>query len=153
MAPVAGSAIDQWASDATASSEYGNDSWSAGQATGAPDTTSYGDYSTAWAPDVLDGGIEWIELTYDVAVIPERVTVWETSGNGFVTLIEAWDDASGGWLTLWQGADDSPAAVHGFSPPLEPTEAATRRVRISVDTAVEGWNEVDAVELSGATPG
>jgi hypothetical protein len=40
--------IRQWASSAVASSEYSPTSWSAAQATGAPNTFDYGDIATAW---------------------------------------------------------------------------------------------------------
>jgi len=66
--------------------------------------------------------------------------------------VEAHDPASG-WVVLWQGTDDSPQAVHGFSPPLAATDVATDRLRISIDTTVPGWNEIDAVELTGVIPG
>jgi hypothetical protein len=151
-APAGGATLDQWATSATASSQYGNDPWSAQQATGAPDTTSYGDIETAWAPSGSEVGEQWIELGYDTPVIPSGVLVWETSASGFVTDIEAWDDSSGEWFLLWQGTDDSPDARHGFSPPLEATDIVTDRLRITIDTAVPGWNEIDAVQLNGVTP-
>jgi len=46
-------------------------------------------------------GARWIELTHDLAVVPTAVIVWETSGNGFVTRLEAYGEAPGAWLTLW----------------------------------------------------
>jgi hypothetical protein len=147
--PAAGEPLQQWAVGATASSEYGADAWSAMQATGEPDTTEYGDFATAWAPSVSDGGEEWLELTFERAVIPSEVVVYESSGNGFLTAIELWDPAAEAWVTAWQGEDGSPEFVVGFSPDLEPVGVATDRVRITIDTAVPGWNEVDAVALIG----
>ncbi|MBZ0277204.1 MAG: hypothetical protein K8I60_13735, partial [Anaerolineae bacterium] len=48
--PVGGDGlIRQWASSATATSEYSSPNWSAAQATGAPDTNGCSDLSTAWA--------------------------------------------------------------------------------------------------------
>jgi len=148
---VAGTRLSQWATSATASSQYGSDPWSAMQAAGSPDTTAYGDHATAWAPAQRDAGAEWLELTYDSPVIPTEIAIWETSGNGFVTSVEAHDAASG-WVLLWQGTDDSPQEVHGFRPLLEATDVVTDRIRITIDTTVPDWNEVDAVELSGVAP-
>jgi hypothetical protein len=137
---------------ATASSEYGAEDWSAAQATGEPDTPDYGDYATAWAPAVSDGGPAWLELGYEQAVIPSEIVIWETSGNGFVTRVEAWDTDAGAWATLWEGADTSPQFVVGFSPDLEVVDIPTDRLRISIDTDVPDWNEVDAVALVGMLP-
>jgi hypothetical protein len=141
--------LNQWAISATASSEYGSDAWSAQQATGAPDTTQYGDFVTAWAPSGQDIGAAWLELTYETPVIPAEVVIWETSGNGFVTRVQAWDEASGAWVTLWEGEDGSPEFVVGFSPDLTPVTFATQRLRMDIDTDMPGWNEVDAVALIG----
>jgi hypothetical protein len=153
--PVAtvGATIQQWASTATASSEYGSTGWSADQATGPADTTVYGDQQTAWAPAERDAGMEWLELSYDVAVVPSEVVIYETSANGFVTQVELWDTAAGAWVTAWQGQDQSPQFIIGFSPDLTPVDFATDRVRVHIDTAVDGWNEIDAVALIGTVPG
>jgi hypothetical protein len=144
--------LTQWASSATASSQYGADAWSALQVTGAPDTPQYGDVATAWAPSGQDVGPAWLELTYGTPVIPSEIVIWETSGNGFVRRVQAWDDGSGAWVTLWEGVDGSPAFVVGFSPDLTPVTFATDRLRIDIDTDHPGWNEVDAVALIGTPP-
>jgi hypothetical protein len=144
--------ISQWASAAVASTQYGAQSWGAIQATGPPDTPTYGDHRTAWTAAGEDIGEQWIELSYDIAVVPMEVTIVETWGNGFVTRIEAWDEAIGAWQTLWRGIDDSPLEVHGFSPTLLSTDAATNRLRITVDTDEPLWNQIDAVELVGIAP-
>jgi hypothetical protein len=141
--------LTQWAISATASSQYGSDAWSAQQVTGAPDTTQYGDFVTAWAPAARDDGPAWLELTYETPVVPTEVVIWETSGNGFVTRVQAWDAATSAWVTLWEGEDGSPEFVVGFSPDLTPQAFATDRLRIDIDTDTPGWNEVDAVALIG----
>ena len=146
-----GSVMRQWASAATASSEYGSDSWSALQATGEPDVTVYSDDPDAWAPGASDGTTEWLELTYAQAVIPSAVIIVESFGSGAVTLVETFDPTSGAWVELWSGDDPSPDALTAFSPPIAAVTFATDRLRISLDTGlVAGWNEIDAVELVGA---
>jgi hypothetical protein len=148
-ATASGETLVQWASSATASSEYGADAWSAAQATGEPDTPEYGDYETAWAPSGSDIGPQWIALGYDIVVTPTEIVIWESSGAGFVTLVEALDARTGDWVTLWQGTDGSPDFLVGFSPPLEAVDVLTDRLRITIDTDVPGWNEIDAVALIG----
>lgn len=144
-------AFRQYASAATASSER-SETFDTGAdgATGHPDNEKYGDKSTAWAPATKDGGLEWLELTYPTAVIPAGVRVWENFGSGFVTRIEAFDDANGSWTALWSGKDPTvPGVVAAFSPPLQQPAFATTRIRVTVDTSVSDWNEIDAVELLG----
>jgi hypothetical protein len=119
------------------------------QATGEPDTPAYGDFATAWAPVGSDVGPQWLEVGFDTPVRPTEVVIWETSGAGFVTRVEARDEASGEWVLLWEGADRSPQFVSGFSPPLETTDVVTDTLRVTIDSDVPGWNEIDAVGLFG----
>lgn len=145
-----GSEIRQWANGATASSQYGADVWSALQATGSPDTEGYGDDVAAWAPAQQDGTTEWLALTYAQPVVPAAVNVTESDDPGFVVKVEAFDDATSAWVTLWSGTDPTPGGATGvFSPPLSPTDLVTHQIRLSIDTSVPGWNEIDAVELVG----
>ena len=141
--------IRQWAASATASSQYTDRDWSAQHATGSPDTPDYGDHPTAWAPSSSDAAFEWLVLTYARSVVPTKVLVWESSGSGALTMIEALPDGSATWKTLWKGTDPSPDALTTFSPPLVDTTISTNRLRLTIDTKVPGWNEVDAVELVG----
>ena len=118
------------------------------QASGPPDTHRDGDHSSAWAPAVRNGGLEWIELTYGLRVVPTQVCIRETYNPGFVTKVEA-DDA-GTWRELWSGHDPTAESPGIFSPPLSGNTFATTRIRITIDTSVSGWNEIDAVELVGS---
>ena len=64
--PASGSGsqvIRQWATSATASTEYAPDSWAAYQATGAPNVIECSDNEYAWASGPSDT-LEWIELTF-----------------------------------------------------------------------------------------
>jgi hypothetical protein len=151
MAP-SGADLRQWATDASASSEYGTDPWSAGQATGVPDVASYTDSPAAWAPAASDGTVEWLELTYARAVLPSAVGIVETYGNGAVVRVEAFAADHDAWVELWSGDDPSPAEITTFSPPLKPITFATDRLRISFGDIVDGWSEIDAVELVGTVP-
>jgi hypothetical protein len=109
----------------------------------------YGDVETAWAPAAADIGSQWLEVGYDIPVRPTEVVIWESSGAGFVTLVEARDERSGDWVTLWEGDDPSPDALSGFSPPLQATDVVTDTLRVTIDTSGPGWQEIDAIGLSG----
>ena len=143
----------QWASSARARTAYGRDSWSPQQAAGAPNTTTYGDNGTAWAPAKQDGPADWLDLRYDQAVLPSAVNVYESDGSGFVTKVEAYHTAAATWVTLWEGTDPTPSGALGtFSPPLAPSDVAVDRIRVTIDPRVPDWNEIDAVELVGVPP-
>ena len=62
-------------------------SWSAGQATGAPDTANAGDQASAWAPAAQDGGEEWLELTYAAPIEVAQVLVRETYNPGAISKV------------------------------------------------------------------
>jgi len=98
----------EWAIAATASSSYndaqGQQSWSANQATGAPDVSTYGDDGHAWAPKTQDSGIEWLDLKYPTPVHVTEVRVRESFNSGTVIKIEVFDEA-GAAHTVWAGND------------------------------------------------
>ncbi len=59
----------QWANGVTDfSSQWSTGSWSAQQVLGAPDTFSYGDIGSAWAPAPMNGSQEFISLSFAEAV-------------------------------------------------------------------------------------
>jgi hypothetical protein len=150
----AGGGLRQWAIAATASSEFGSDSWSAARAVGPPDVEAYADDTDAWAPAVQNAGTEWLELRYEQAVIPTEIGIVETLGTGAVVRVEAWDAGSEAWVELWSGvAPPDIGEITTFRPPLAAVDLATDRIRLTLDTAsVPGWNEIDAVELVGTLP-
>ena len=123
--------------------------WGEEQATGAPDTLTAGDQSTAWAPAVADGGVEWLEAEFENAADLAKIVVRQTNNPGGITKIVAIGD--GGVETpIWAGEDpskgqqlaDTPFAVNGA--------INAKRVRVYVDTAkMPGWEEIDAVQITG----
>ncbi|MFN8441452.1 MAG: hypothetical protein U0175_11805 [Caldilineaceae bacterium] len=140
----------QWAVEATASSEYQSDGYTAMQATGEPNTPIAGDYPTAWASKEADGGDETLELSYEMPVSPLGIRIYETNAPGAVIKVEAFDAESEEWAVLWEGSDPTDAPLRIFSPELEQIDFATNRIRLTLDSAnVSGWNEIDAVELLG----
>jgi hypothetical protein len=141
----------QWATGATASSEYGKEDYSALQATGASNTPTAGDTPTAWASASADDGEQTLDLTYEVPVKPSAVLVYESYNPGAITKIEAYDKENDNWVSIYEGeAGPIEDTYRVFSPELTPTDFATNEIRLTLDTtAVEGYNEIDAVELYG----
>jgi hypothetical protein len=141
----------QWAVDATASSEYGDEGYAPLQATGASDTPTAGDFSTAWASQEPDAGIETLELTFEVPVKPAGLAIFESYNPGAITTIEAFDSESGEWVVLYEGeAGPVEETYRIFTPEITPVDFVTDQIRLTLDTAaVDGWNEIDAVQLFG----
>jgi hypothetical protein len=142
--------ISQWATGATASSEYGDDNWSALQVIGKPDTPMCGDYVTAWASGTSTGK-DWLEVTFDIAVDPTEINIYETYNPSAVIKVEVRDE-SGEYQTTWEGdpelTDECPF-INNFTNPTG-VGVKTKTIRITIDQSVNpGWNEIDAVELIG----
>lgn len=140
----------QWASGATASSEYGSDSWAAKQATGAPDVDVFGDNSSAWAPLEKNKGLETLELTYSKAVYASGVRIRENLGDGAVTLVEL-KDVDGTYHMVWINKTDGTTGLNYLQIPVQKTTYKVNGVRISLNTTLspDDWAEIDAVQLVG----
>jgi hypothetical protein len=150
--------LDQWASSVIDYSSYYYDpSWSKNisdsaptQALGAPDTFSYGDQVTAWAPMAENGTKEYITLGYTTPVYANGVTIRETWGNGFVYQVDLLD-LNNVLHTVWTGTDPSqPGSPVDFSINFTETTYLVTGVRIYIDTnhSLGTWEEIDAVQLS-----
>ncbi|EKD78399.1 MAG: hypothetical protein ACD_41C00349G0003 [uncultured bacterium] len=139
----------QWAKTATASSEYGTDSWAAKQATGQPNVDVYGDNISAWAHLEKNKGEETIEVTFAKAVNAVGVRIRETYGSGAVTKVEL-IDLGGQYYTIWEGTD-STVGLGYLQVPVDITEYLVNGVRVTVDTSLvpNEWAEIDAVQLVG----
>lgn len=147
-----GKEIRQWATSATASSEYSNPNWAAIQATGAPDTIvdECGDYTTAWASSGSDT-VEWIELTYDTPVRPTEVNIIQTYNPDQVLFVDLLD-TEGEYHAIYLGEpeDKSDKCPYTLSILVEDADYQAIGVKITIDQSVLGtWNEIDAVELVG----
>jgi hypothetical protein len=142
----------QWAAEATASSSYndaqGDASWSAKQATGAPDVEKYSDDGHAWAPKTQDGGIEWLDLKYAKPVHAAEVRIRESMGSGAVVKVELFDGAGAGHI-IWSGNDPT-TELNYLTLQFKPTDYLVNRVKVTLATnVIPGWNEIDAVQLVG----
>lgn len=144
--------IEQWAKEALASSEFGDPSWSAAQATGAPNTEVCGDIETAWASANAGTTDEWLVLSFDTPVIPAEILIYETYNPGSVFRVEVIDQNST-YHTIWEGQpkliDDCPRV---FRVTVEGIDFPVGSVRLSIDQSLhESWGEIDAVKLIGKT--
>jgi hypothetical protein len=151
--------LGQWAASATASSTYNEAkeqaSYSAWQATGAPNVERYGDNGSAWAAAAADAGVEWISLEFAKPVHALGLRVRQNDSPGAIIKLELIDDA-GASHTLWEGLDEAsyPASqIAWFERRAERTAYLVKGAKITLATnAVSGWNEIDAVQLLGEAP-
>jgi hypothetical protein len=146
--------IDQWASSVIGySTQWSSTNWSAAQALGAPDTLTYGDMQSAWAPFPMDGTLEYIALGYSIPVYASSITIRENNGNGFVYRVDVLDQ-SNALHTVWTGIDPSqPGSLVDFLVSFSRTAFLVTGVEIYINTDHEigTWEEIDAVQLSGST--
>lgn len=154
QAPTGGSgtdvdnAIRQWASDAVASSQYGEDDWSAMQATGAPNTKECGDVHTAWAAASQDTK-EWLDVFFATPVYASEINIYETYYPNQVAEVQLIDMA-GEYVQIYaappEWIDTCPFTLSVGAD----GKTLVQGVRIIVDQTVVGnWNEIDAVEIVG----
>jgi len=144
-----GGEITQFATGATASSEFPGHYHSAMHATGSPNTSRCGDLSSAWASSSLHGQ-DWLHLTYDQPVVPTRIAIYQTYHPGAVTRVEMLDEAGNSYAVY--EADPTPVSECPYI--LEfMTQGVTvpvNAIRITIDQRNHnGWNGIDAVRLVG----
>ena len=151
-APVGlGIEMRQWATSATASSEYGTPKWGAIQATGEPNTSRCGDIDTAWASK-KGNSVEWIELEYLIPVRPGVVNIIQTNSPDQVVLVEL-IDTDGVYHEIYVGEPENKSDDCPYTLSIQAPNAnyQVTGIMITIDQSVipAQWNEIDAVELIG----
>jgi hypothetical protein len=145
-------AVDQFANSViNFSSQYSSTYWSAAQALGAPDTSTYGDNATAWAPTPANGTLEYITLGFATPVYASSAIVRETYGNGFVYQIDV-RDQSNALHTVWTGTDSSQPGTPvdaAFSWATTSYLVTGLKIYTNTNHNLNAWEEIDAVTLNG----
>jgi hypothetical protein len=145
---TANTETDQWASSASASSEYGVSGWIATQATGAPDTTACGDNPSAWASSSTNT-VEWIQLGYTTPVYVTQVVIYITYNPSYITKVEL-VDTNGGYHTAYTAQPKQMDCPTKMIISFPRTSYLVSGVKITVDqTTLNSWSEIDAVQLTG----
>lgn len=151
--PGQGTLIQQWASGAEASSEFADPEWSAERAVGPPDAPGCGDYQFAWASAASDA-VATLTLTYSIPVFITEIHVVESFNPDQVVKVEALTPG-GDFRPLYRSEPrqvDRPCPYQ-LTIPVEGADFKSDVIRITVDQSVLGlgWNEIDAVQLTGVT--
>ncbi|MEO7503085.1 MAG: hypothetical protein ABIW94_10655 [Gemmatimonadaceae bacterium] len=148
LCPAAGGPCEQWASSASASSEYTSTDWSANQATGAPNVSGCDDDHRAWA-SLTSNGIDWLELGYAESVRATEIRVHETLGISSLVTVEV-KDGAGAYHTVYTAQPGSHPCPRILAIPVTNVSPTVRVVRLSFDQrTLNAWNEIDAVKLIG----
>ncbi|MDO9450669.1 MAG: PEP-CTERM sorting domain-containing protein [Rugosibacter sp.] len=151
-APAGAVPLNQYATTVIGySSQWSPTSWAASQTLGAPDTFSYGDISTAWAPGPANGTLEYITVGYSTSVYATGVTIRETYGNGFVYQIDVLD-LSDVLHTVWTGTDPSlPGTPVDFLATWAQTSFLVDGIKVYTNTNhnLGAWEEIDSIQLHG----
>lgn len=153
---IADDPMGQWAVDAKASSTYQDASdqtaYSAWQATGAPNVSRYGDDGNSWATKESDAGIEWLQVTFAKPVRATEIRIRQNNAPGSIVKVELIDDQNAAH-TVFEGMDDTKYpenTIAWFIRAFNSTEYKVTGARITLATnMVQGWNEIDAVQLLG----
>lgn len=140
--------LAQWASGASASSQYTTDDWSAAQAIGAPNVLECEDDPRAWAPEGPD--LDWLEVTYAQPVRPTRIHIYETWAVGSIVKVEV-KDIAGNYHAVYSALPvASVSCLRVLAIAVTNVAAKVVAVRITVDQRERrDWTEIDAVRLSG----
>jgi|AGTN01.1.fsa_nt_gi hypothetical protein len=122
--------------------------WYPVQATGKPDTTGYGDITTAWASATKDEQNEWLEVDFGEDINPSQIEIYETFNPGALFRIDFYgrnDEV----VASWTGPDPTSSKENsGISKiPVQTHEAVTKATLFLNSKDVKGWNEIDAVGL------
>ena len=145
--------LRQWATGATASTQYENFMWSANQALGAPNVAAdCNDEWRSWAS--LDNTtVEWLELSYDQPVRPTEIRKQEVYAPGSIVKVEV-KDLAGQYHQVYSATPAAIAAcLHTRTIAISDVTAYVSSVRVTIDQSViRDWNEIDAVRLTGYRP-
>ena len=138
------------------SSQYSSTSWSAAQATGAPNVTgTQHDDANAWAALDPNNATEYLELGYATAINVDSVTITESDDAGFVTEIDLIEpDGTSHSFTGIVDSSSSSGAIVDFTYTLSSeTSYPVDKVKIVINGLhTTGWEEIDAVQIHGYTP-
>ena len=146
--------IRQYASKVIAfSSQFSATTWSAAQSLGKENVyPNYGDFNKAWASLKADDKREFLVLGLDTPQTAKTIEIYETYNPGAIDSIFVRRLDSGEWIKVYSKpvADDLPKEARVFSIFLNEATYLVDAIRIAINSpAVAGWNEIDAVAITG----
>ena len=120
---------------------------------GAPNTyPEYGDIQTAWAPSKKGREAEFLYLSFEKVQYVNKIEIYETFNPGSVVSVHLRNIETGEWVPAYRGKveNDLPAKSRIKTIDIPLTEYLVDAVKIIMYTRqVDGWNEIDAVSITG----
>ena len=145
----------QWATTATASSEYGKDRYNAAQATGVPNVATYSDNPNAWCYGGSTGSEVWLEVGFAQPIRATELRVRQSYTPGALVKVEALA-ADGHAHVLWEGLDQNSYPkdqISWFVLRFPATPFLIQHVKLTLNVSITpGWKQIDAVQLVGDSP-
>ena len=135
------------------STQYSSTSWSANRALGKENVyPEYGDAVNAWASSTANGGREYLVFGFDTLQTVNTVEVYETWYPGAIDSVFVRNSDTQKWVKIYSkpAITDLPPEKRIFTVYNKETAFLVDAIRIALNCeAVEGWNEIDAVAITG----
>ncbi|MBX2945639.1 MAG: hypothetical protein KF725_07375 [Cyclobacteriaceae bacterium] len=113
---------------------------------------NYGDLPKAWSPLTQDNQREYLVLGFNPVQTVHTIEIYETYNPGAIDTIYIRHADTKKWEKVYSkpARTDLPAAARIFTIYFRETTYLVDAVRLALNSpAVEGWNEIDAVAISG----
>jgi len=113
---------------------------------------NYGDLQKSWAPLTPDGQREYIVLGFEPHQTIHTIEIFETYNPGAIDTVFIRNANSGKWEKIYSkpAQTDLPKESRIFSIYFRETTYLVDAIRLALNSpAVAGWNEIDAVAISG----
>ncbi len=135
------------------SSQYSSNNWSATKALGEQDVfPNYGDNPRAWASLTENGQREFLELGFETTQTVRTIQIYETYNPGAIDTVYLRNSTSKKWIKVYAkpAVTNLPEESRIFTIQLIETEYFADAIRLAINSPeVSGWNEIDAVAVTG----
>lgn len=127
--------------------------WSAAQALGAPNTTSCGDITTAWASATTDSRREFLVLGIPTVLSANKIEIFETWNPGAIDTVYVRNAISGAWIEVFRTtAAANPTCPTSKIINFTALPYSINGIRIAMNSpVVPSWNEIDAIAVTAAS--
>lgn len=146
----------QWASKASATSQYSDPNWSAMQVSGPPNVVTCQDDPHSWASASRLSPNDTLSVFYSVPVVPTQIDIYESYEPGAITSVDLIPADGSAPIPVPSSADSATTACPGiFTVTISGISKLINGVAIHLDQSHldpakgKGWNEIDAVQLTG----
>ncbi|MBX2962717.1 MAG: hypothetical protein KF687_09405 [Cyclobacteriaceae bacterium] len=135
------------------STQYTAGNWSANQALGKENVYPvYDDDIRAWSPSTANGQREYLVLGFDTLQTIHTIEIYETWYPGAVDTVSIRNAGTQQWEKVYAkpAVTNLPEEARIFSIYLRETTYLIDAIRLALNCpAVDGWNEIDAVAITG----